>query len=109
MVSGERYAPDVAFISKSRQPELVKEGYNPSPPELAVEGLSPTDSESALRIKVVNYLAAGTLVWVVKPETQTVEVYTPGQPVRVLGIENTLDGGEVLRNFKLPMQTIFES
>src|SRR5262245_29198535 len=32
MVSGERYAPDVAFVSKARQPQLAKKGYNPIPP-----------------------------------------------------------------------------
>src|SRR6266851_1110312 len=32
-VSGERYAPDVAYISFARQPELAKKGYNPNPPE----------------------------------------------------------------------------
>ena len=33
MVSGERYAPDVAFISYEKQPELAKSGYNPNPPD----------------------------------------------------------------------------
>lgn len=32
IVSGERYAPDVAFILKSRQPQLAKRGYNPNSP-----------------------------------------------------------------------------
>lgn len=32
-VMGERYAPDVAFISYERQPELVPTGYNPNPPD----------------------------------------------------------------------------
>src|SRR5262245_54530896 len=35
MVDGERYAPDVAYISKERQPELARKGYNPNPPNLA--------------------------------------------------------------------------
>lgn len=37
IVSGERYAPDAAFISYARQPQLAESGYNPNPPDLAVE------------------------------------------------------------------------
>lgn len=107
MVSGERYAPDVAFISKERQPELPHGGYNPNPPDLAVEVFSPTDSEKSLRIKLANYLAAGTLVWVVYPETREVEVYAPGQPVRILDIKGTLDGGQVLPGFRLEVADLF--
>lgn len=107
MVSGERYAPDVAFISKARQAELVHEGYNPLAPEFAVEVVSPNDAEKLLRIKVANYLAAGTLVWVVYPQSKEVEVYAPGQPVKIVGIDGTLDGGGALPEFKLAVRDIF--
>lgn len=61
MVSGERYAPDVAFISSLKQPELVKEGYNPNLPDLAVEVVSSESrrENQKLTIKLGNYLAAG--------------------------------------------------
>jgi Uma2 family endonuclease len=109
MVSGERYAPDVAFISKARQPELARQGYNPMPPDLAVEVDSPStyESQQNLYIKVANYLAAGTVVWVFKPESKRVEVYTPGQPVRILGVDDVLDGGDVLPGFTLALKDIF--
>lgn len=109
MVSGERYAPDVAFISKQKQPELVKEGYNPNPPDLAVEVDFPSSlhSQRDLRTKVVNYLAAGTVLWVVLPEVKEVEVYVPGQPQKTLKVGDTLDGGEVLPGFKLAVADIF--
>jgi Uma2 family endonuclease len=106
-VSGERYAPDVAYISKARQPELVREGYNPIPPNLAIEIFSPSDSEKKLRIKLANYLAAGTVVWVAYPETKEIEIYIPGQPYKVVGIDGTLDGGDVLPGFKLAVRDIF--
>ncbi len=107
MVSGERYAPDVAFISKARQPELAKEGYNPNPPELAVEVKSPSDRDDLLRIKIGNYLAAGTLVWLVRPEDKMVEVYKPGHPVKVVGLDGTLDGDDALPGFTLAVKVIF--
>jgi Uma2 family endonuclease len=109
IVFGERYAPDVAFISKSKQPQLAKEGYNPHPPDLAVEVDFPStyESQKKLRVKIANYLAAGTLVWVVLPEDKVVEVYAPGQPMKLVTLDGELDGGDVLPGFGLPVKDIF--
>lgn len=107
MVSGERYAPDVAYLAKSRQAQLAKEGYNPTPPDLAVEVVSPSDSSKLITVKVGNYLAAGTVVWVVYPEIKEVAVYVPGQPVKIITADGTLDGSPVLPGFTLPMKEIF--
>ena len=110
-VSGERYAPDVAYISKERQPDPVYKGYNPNPPNLAVEVVSDeTNSEelNRLRWKITNYLAADTVAWAVFPHAQRVEVYVPGQPVQFLGIDDTLDGGTALPGFQLPVRDIFK-
>ncbi len=107
MVSGERYVPNAAFISRARQPELARQGYNPNPPDLAVEVVSPTDTDRHLRIKITNYLLAGTVVWVVHPDHREVEVYVPGQPVKIVDVNGTLDGGEVLSGFLLVVKEIF--
>src|SRR5258706_16357175 len=68
MVSGERYIPDVAFISKARQSEPSHETYNTNPPDLAVEVVSPTDQPKGITDKVANYLSAGKVVWVIYPD-----------------------------------------
>lgn len=110
-VSGERYAPDVAFITHERQPKPVYKGYNPNPPDLAVEVVSDESSSeelNRLRWKITNYLAAGTVAWAVFPLAQRIEVYVPGQPVRILNINDTLDGGAVLPGFTLPVREIFK-
>ncbi len=109
MVSGERYAPDAGVIFKAKQPVLAKSGYNPNPPDLAVEVDFPStyQTQKALRTKIVNYLAAGTIVWLVSPESQTVSVYAPGQPARILTIEDSLDGNPLLAWFMLALKTIF--
>lgn len=109
IVSGERYAPDVAYISKEKQPELARQGYNPNPPDLAVEVDFPSTykTQEELRVKVANYLAAGTLTWLVRPDLQIVEVYAPGQPMKKVGIDGVLDGGDVLPGFELPVRDIF--
>ncbi len=106
-VAGERYIPDVAFISKARQPVSSRAAYNPNPPDLAVEVLSPTDDPADMRAKVVNYLHSGTILWIVDPEKQQVEVYTPGQSPYTLDTTGTLDGGTVLPGFTLPVKDIF--
>ncbi len=111
-VSGERYAPDVAYISKARQPELAREGYNPNPPELAVEVISDEKNAEELQtllLKITNYLAAGTTVWVVYPFSQVIDVHAPGQPVKRVGIDGTLDGGDILPEFRLPLRDVFQS
>jgi Uma2 family endonuclease len=104
MVNGERYIPDVGYISKARQPVRNKDAYNPLAPDLVVEVISPTDRPKNLSRKIANYLAAGTVVWVVLPDDLQIDVYIPGQPVRVLGIDDTLDGGTVLPGFSLPVK-----
>ena len=106
-VGEDRYIPDVAYISKQRQPQPSQEAYNPQPPDLAVEVLSPSDDLHVLRRKVTNYLAAGVTVWLVLPEERAVEVYVPGQSVQQLGEKDTLRGGELLPDFTLPVKDIF--
>lgn len=106
-VAGERYAPDVAYLSKARQSELVRTGYNPNPPDLAVEIVSPSDKSRDLRIKITNYLNVGTTVWLVDPESKSVEIYQPGQPVEIVHIGDILNGGSVLPGFELPLINIF--
>lgn len=108
-VSGERYAPDVGFISKTKQPKLATSGYNPTPPDLAVEVDFPStlQSQRQLRTKIVNYLAAGTVVWLVLPESEEVEVYIPGQPKQTLDRDGILDGGTVLVGFSVAVRDIF--
>ena len=108
MVSGERYAPDVAFISWESQSELPARGYNPNPPDLAVEVVSPSDdTDPPLSIKIGNYLAAGTIVWVVYPDKKEVTVYVPGEPVKVLKEDDMLDGGVVLPGFQIVVKDFF--
>lgn len=106
-VSGERYIPDVGFISKARQSTPSHDTYNPHAPDLAVEVLSPTDDLSLVRIKITNYLAAGTVVWLVDPDAKHVEIHAPGQKAQRLGVEDTLTGGDVLPGFAVKVGDVF--
>jgi Uma2 family endonuclease len=106
-VMNERYIPDVAFVSNKRQPEPAYKAYNPIAPDLAVEVISPTDNLRELSRKIVNYLLAGTVVWVIEPQDKTVDVYVPGQMPVTLDINGVIDGGAVLPGFTLAVSDIF--
>lgn len=106
-VSGERYIPDVGFISKATQPKRSHETWNSQAPDLAVEVVSPTDSATDVTDKVANYLLAGTVVWYVYPDKQQVKIYDPQQPVKTLSINDTLTSETVLPGFALALKDIF--
>jgi Uma2 family endonuclease len=107
-VCGERYMPAVGFISYAHQPpSTYTDSYNPNPPDLAVEVVAPDSDPEPMRIKVTNYLAAGTVVWLVNMSKQTVEVYVPGKPVRILTAADTLNGAPVLPGFRLRLAQVF--
>jgi len=106
-VSGEDYMPDVAFISNARQPKDPEVAWNPLAPDLAVEVASPTDRPSVIADKVANYPLAGTLLWYVFPDDKQIKVYELGQPAKTLDLDDVLDGGKVLPDFKLVVKDIF--
>lgn len=106
-VGGERYMPDVGFMSAIRQPGPTGLAWNPLAPDLVVEVLSPTDDLQDVRIKVTNYLSAGTTVWLVSPPQKRIEVHAPGKPVVIARPGDTLSGGDVLPGFMLTISDIF--
>jgi Uma2 family endonuclease len=106
-VGDHRFMPDVGFISKQRQPKASHETFNSNPPDLAVEVLSPTDKPRKVQTKLEAYEAAGTVVWLVDPEKQEIDVRVPGQPKTKLRLDDTLDGGDVLPGFSLVVKDIF--
>jgi Uma2 family endonuclease len=102
--------PDVAFASWARIPG----GRVPSGPiagfvpELVVEITSASNTPGEMARKRREYFEAGVrLLWEVDPETRSVDVYTRVDEVIRLGEVDTLDGGEVLPGFRLPLTTLF--
>ena len=106
-VGEDRYAPDVAFVSYARLPELSYQGYGTIAPDLAVEVISPTDNPHHVNRKIINYLNAGTWVWVVYPAAQEVHVHAPEQEPYIVSLDGALNGGDVLPGFILPLSEIF--
>ncbi len=106
-------APDVGFVQASRVPPRASPAYAKAflgAPDLAVEVASPTQYHPAMDAKARLYLGAGTrLVWVIWPRYQQVDVWHPGATARTktLGIDDTLDGEDVVPGFTLPVATLF--
>lgn len=106
--------PDVGFIRADRLPPPSSPDYDkiaPAAPDLAVEVASPNQYRPGMRKKARYYLDGGTqLVWVVWPKRQQVDVWEPGdmqQAGRTLGIDDTLEGGDVIPGFSYAVADIF--
>ena len=99
-------APDISFIAWQRVPEgpLSEDSLADVVPDLAVEVLSPSNTKAEMARKRREYFAAGVqLVWEVNPRSRTVTVYNEPEQSTILDATMTLDGGEVLPGFLLPL------
>jgi Uma2 family endonuclease len=105
--------PDVAFIAWGKFPggHVTSEAAPLIAPDLAVEILSPSNTKREMARKLHEYFAAGTrLVWYIDPDPRTVAIFaTPGEPISILNANDTLDGGEVLPGFTLPLKDLFSA
>ncbi len=98
--------PDVAFIRSERYQRTRR--FIPGAPDLAVEVVSPSDPSEEVEAKAQAWLDAGSLlVWVVWPETRSVTVHRPGQPVRILHEKDTITGENVLPGFECRVGEFF--
>ncbi|MDP9379111.1 MAG: Uma2 family endonuclease [Chloroflexota bacterium] len=102
--------PDVFFVSTEllRQIQIPETGYWPVVLDLVVEVLSPSERPGYYEAKLKTYLAVGVrMVLMVSPPARSVTVYTPGGEPQELRAGDTLDGGDVLRGFSVPVDEIF--
>jgi Uma2 family endonuclease len=102
--------PDVAFASWARFPgrRVPVEPIPDLVPDLAVEVLSRSNTEEEMARKLREYFAAGvSQVWLVDPDARTVAVYASAEQFTVLDQTQTLDGGDVLPGFTLPLAQLF--
>jgi Uma2 family endonuclease len=99
----------VSFVRFDRLPggRLAK-GHEKVIPDLAVEVVSPNDRAEEIEIKVGEYLRAGVqLVWIVHPETQTVQISRPDGSSQRLGASDELSGENILPGFRCLVGELF--
>ena len=101
--------PDVAYFSAERMPPGVRvTGYSEIAPDLVVEVASPSDSRRGVNDKARMWLSHGVrLVWVVHPETRTVDVHRADRDAATLGEADALDGMDVLPGFSCAVKAVF--
>jgi Uma2 family endonuclease len=108
--SGLVRIPDVSFISWDQIPgrKVPKEPIPKLAPTLAVEVVSKGNTLAEIKRKLREYFKAGVLlVWIVDPKKRTIAVHTSPKNPTILNESQTLDGGEVLPGFKLPLRDLF--
>ena len=102
--------PDIAYFSAERMPPGVRvTGYAEVAPDLVVEVVSPNNTLVEVNDKALMWLSYGVkLVWVVYPDTRTVDVYRGGHAATTLTEDDTLDGLDALPGFTCGVSEVFE-
>jgi Uma2 family endonuclease len=109
---GLKRRPDVAFVSYAHWPAAVvaREAAWNAIPDLAVEIVSPTNLAEEIDSKITDYFQAQVRqVWVVYPDSGRIYVYQSPTRITVLERTDTLDAGDVLPGFRLPIAQLYEA
>jgi Uma2 family endonuclease len=100
-------AADVVFISHERLAKARPQGFLDVAPELVVEVMSPDDTWSDVNDKLEDYFSIDIQqVWVVDPRRERIHIYRSLTDITILTMDDTLDGGETLPGFTVPVAEI---
>lgn len=103
--------PDVAYASWSRLPggKVPSEPVPLLAPDLTVEILSPSNTPQEMARKRREYFKSGVrLVWIIDLDARNASIYTAAdQQPPIVSESQSLDGGEVLPGFTLPLRDLF--
>ena len=105
-------APDVSFISwkslPDGKPPPRSEKVPAIVPDLVVEVLSASNTPREMARKRDEYFRAGVkVVWEIDPESRSANVFTGPGIVTPVPVDGTLDGGDILPGFTLPLRDVF--
>lgn len=101
--------PDLTFVGKaSLSEDGLPQGWLRVVPSLVVEIVSPGDRVEDLDAKLAEYREAGIpLIWVIHPGTRTAHVLGANLPLREVGADGSLDGGDILPGFVCRLADLF--
>ena len=101
--------PDVSFVRFGGFPGgTPSTGYDAIVPDLAVEVLSPNDLAYEVDEKREEYRQAGVpLVWIINPQTKTVQICRADGSVAILHEPDELSGEAVLPGFRCQVADLF--
>ncbi len=95
------------------RPDVVIQSADADPiprlaPLLAVEIRSDSNTRRELRRKAARYLESGTaMVWLVDPETRTVELHRADAAPQTLSGDDVIEGGATLPGFRVAASELF--
>lgn len=105
-------APDASFVSRDREQDT--EFYFEGAPDLVVEVISPDELYFDAEEKIFDWLESGTRMVIVvllssemNNNRYIVKVYRSHKHLRILTEEDTLDGGDVVPGWTMPVKDIF--
>ena len=105
--AGHALRPDVSFIVWDRYPEDPPP-YAKVAPDLAVEVISEGNTKKEIARKGGEYFRCGArLVWEIDPRNKLSRSTRRWKKRQVLGLADTLTGGDVLPGFKLSVAKLF--
>jgi Uma2 family endonuclease len=102
--------PDISFVSWERLPrrERPTKAIPDLVPNLAVEVLSEGNTRGEMKRKLKDYFLSDVrVVWFVDLRSRTIQVYTAPDEFVTLVEGQTLDGGDVLPGFAVPVRKVF--
>lgn len=102
--------PDVSFVSRERlrTGNLRTRKIAEMAPDLAVEVLSASNTRGEIQRKLRDYFLAGVrLVWLVRPDSETAEVYHGPDRKKRVGKKGVLGGEDILPGFTLSLPDLF--
>jgi Uma2 family endonuclease len=100
------YGPDLAYLREDPATYGDRSGWITRAPDLAVEVVSPYNRAADMKRKIGRYFQAGAAeVWVVYPESKSIELHQPDTS-RTLSGDDTITT-PVLPRFELAVSEIF--
>ena len=110
--AGAMREPDLTFTAWSRfsNSQVPRDAISKIVPNLCVEVLSPSNTRLEMVLKRELYFKTNVeLVWMIDPDSETIDVYTSESKFTTLTTHDTLDGGTVLPGFSIAVRDIFHA
>ena len=107
-VSGRNWIqPDVSFINRDKLVREADSKYLSGAPDLAVEVISPSEQPKHVFAKRKLAFREGCKeIWIIRPETQTIEIWTPHWRDRELHEGDTLSS-VLFDGWSMPVADVF--
>lgn len=99
---------DISFVLKENITTNKHEPYYRAP-DLSIEIIN-DDLPEDMEQRINDFLNHGTQqVWQIYPDTEQIIVYLPDGTSKKYGVDDKIDGGELLNGFVLDVSKVFES